>query len=241
MAVSVRLNNKGGEEPVPNPLGRVGTIPLYVPKDTIRKVKLEDKRKMNPATNTPYKIPGGQTASADIPTLTAIIAHAKAKGIDPYTALAIAHQETKYGKEHKNLGSAWMTYPDEGITDELEQNANMLAKAIKEKLAYAKQLGFDKKGEEYALQAYNGYGKVFPRFQGESDSFYGIPITRNKPLNMRENPVYGRTIKSLRDEIIKKNPEIIDLVTNTPAYGTAPSTETVAVLPEKKASVKIRK
>lgn len=189
-------------------------IPLYIPKDTVRPIQIQDARKINPATGQPFRKGGAMTANVNPNVVNAIIKQAMNKGVDPNTALAIALQETHMGNQNENVGSAWSTFPDEGIEDPYEQGANSMVKTLVDKLAYAKRLGYDKKGEAFALQAYNGYGKLTPRQTtgNPTEYFYEIPTTRSNPLNMAQNPVYGKTIMSLRDEIIKKNPELQALI-----------------------------
>jgi hypothetical protein len=191
-------------------------------------LRINDIRKINPTTGIPFTTSqmGGKTTSVDPATLKAVIAHAKAKGIDPYTALAIAYQESEFGKGGNPLGQAPSYNPDQGIpeSDTTNIEASRLANALKDKLGYAKRLGYDKKGETFALQAYNGYGdlrhllmKVGGKMVGQK--LYGNMVTPDKPFLMSDNPLYGKTIVSLRDEILKKHEGIKQLVDTTPAYG----------------------
>lgn len=202
------LDGLNAEDPVP-PGGE--KLPLYVPKDT-RRLKIQDLRKLNPATGQPWKGDAPMSASVNPDVIDFVIKQAMNKGVDPNTALAIALQETKLGNLNEDVGSAWATLPDQGIENPYEQGANSMVKALADKLDYAKRLGYDKKGEAFALQAYNGYGKLMPRGVGAgvptTEYYYGIPTTRSNPLNMATNPVYGKTVMSVRDEIIKKHPEI---------------------------------
>ena len=187
--------------------------------------QIKDTRTTNPATGIAFNKNevGNKSMSADSATLATIISHAKSKGVDPYTALAVAMQETRFGKDNENYGSAWSYLPDEGIPkNKLDENANILAKALKEKLADAKRLGIDKKGEDHALQVYNGYGLLKPtmRVGGklQDAKYYGIPVTESKPLDLRKNPIYGKTIISLRDQVLKKDKNIAALVNNTKPF-----------------------
>lgn len=208
-------------DPVPNPasmpkktvLPGFESMPLYKPEDTSI-LKINDSRKINPATGKPFKNPGAMTANVNPKYVSMVIKHAVNKGMDPNTALAVALQETKIGNLNENMGSAWSTFPDEGIDDPYEQGANSLVKALSDKLSYAKHLGYDKKGEAFALQAYNGYGRLVPQNTARDavQSFYEVPTSRANPLNMATNPVYGKTIMSLRDEVIKNNPELQSLI-----------------------------
>lgn len=197
-------------------------------------IRINDVRKINPGTGLPYApgAMGSRTTSVSPDTVKAIVAHAKAKGQDPYTALAVAYQESTFGKNDPNLGNAWSYNADKGIpeTDTLNTEASRLVNALKDKLDYAKRLGFDKKGEAYALQAYNGYGDLRSRLmkiggKPQPQKFYGNTVTGDKPFLMSEHPLYGQTVISLRDQLLKKHPEIKKLVDATPAYvssGAAP-------------------
>ncbi len=206
-----------------------GNTPTDMPAPAgppIRKLSLTDTRTINPATGKPFKGgKGGKSFNVDEDTLTSIISHAKAKGVNPYDALAIALQETEFGRLDPNYGSAWSTFADEGIEGDRDQNANILAKALKEKLAYAKKLGLDKKGEAHMLQVYNGYGVLKPTMKigdkWQDETYYGIPVTAEQPLDLRQNPAYGKTVISLRDELLKKDKRIAALIESTAAYGDA--------------------
>jgi len=228
-------NNKGSGDPDP--------LPLYKPKDTTL-IQLSDKRKINPATGTPYKTPGSKGIKANEEDVKAIISHAKAKGVDPKAALAIALQETNMGQLDPNYGSAWSTFEDEGLPDDRNKYANVLAKAIKEKMAYAGELrgkGILPQGEEYDLQTYNGLGKLSPtlRVGGklQDASYYGIPVTANSPLDLKKNPAYGKIVRQLRDEVIGNNPQILKLIESTPAYGQTAA----APNPAQKVMLSVRK
>jgi hypothetical protein len=233
----------GGEEPVPGP----STLPTPValptafepfsqeyalPEATIakakaKKIKLIDDRKFNPATNKPYskdKI-GGKTLEVDPDIISTIVAHAKAKGIDPYDALAVPYQETGFGATSTGLGEVKDYYPDQEVSDsflnleerKLNEEANAMVKGVGDKFKYAKSLGFDKKGKDYIYQAYNGYGKIGPKKGEKSTSYYGIPVTKENPLDMSKNPAYGKTVLSLR-KVLENNPEIKDIINKTEAF-----------------------
>lgn len=201
-------------------------LPIYRPNDVVTRLKINDTRTINPATGMPFKQPGGKTTEADPEKLKLIIAHAKAKGIDPYTALAIAYQEQNFGDDDYDFGTVNSYSPDEDVSYKYadlqerkkNENANLLAKAIKDKQDYARRLGVDKKGEAFVLQAYNGLGKLKPQKGEGTRTFYGVPASESSPINLAENPLYGKTVMSLRDEILKKNPEIQKIIDATPAW-----------------------
>src|SRR5574341_982024 len=195
--VLLRVNNgiDGGGK-IPAPMPRPEANPLS-PAPT--SIKLTDRRSINPATGQPFKVKGTKGITANVDSVKAIIAHAKAKGIDPRTALAIALQETNIGQLDPNYGSAWSTFEDEGLPDDVNKNANILAKAIKDKMAYATELrrkGILPKGEEYDLQTYNGLGVLKPQARviggpQIAESYYGIPVTAQNPLDLKKNPAYA--------------------------------------------------
>lgn len=248
--IMLKINGGGGDEPEPTPVSNSNAVssgipglPLYKPKDT-NIVKLEDKRQINPATGKPFKLMGSKGINANEEDIRAIIAHAKAKGVDPGTALAIGLQETNLGQTDQNYGSAWSTFEDEGLPDDRNKNANILAKAIKDKMAYAQELrhkGLLPKGEEYDLQTYNGLGVLKPTLsvggKMQDASYYEIPVTANNHLDLKKNPAYGKTVRQLRDEVIMKNPKIMDLISKTGAYGAPATTSEVP----KKVMLKVKK
>lgn len=178
--------------------------PFQAPPDLSKRILIHDRRTVNPATGQPFKIQEPKSAKADPKVLSAIIAHAKAKGVDPYTALAIAQQESEFGTKG-DVGQTVNYQPDPGLAEMYTTNsnaeANTLAKALKDKLEYAKRLGYDKKGLAYALQAYNGYGN-----------------------GMDKDPKYGKVIVSLLENL-KKNPDIQKMIDETPAYGSDTSNQ----------------
>lgn len=207
--------------------GAVASVGGPAPKPVTPRMKINDTRRINPGTGQPFdqKSIGLKTVNADPDTMRAIVAHAKAKGVDPYTALAVAYQESEFGNKDKNIGQAWTYDPSKGIpeTDTLNIEASRLTNALKDKLDYAKRLGYDKKGEDYAIQAYNGYGDLrhnLMKINGkmQPQRWYGNLVTADKPFLMSEHPLYGRSVMSLRDEILKKHAGVKNIVDTTPAY-----------------------
>ncbi len=61
------------------------------------------------------------------------------------------------------------------------------------------------KPENIQIQAYNGLGMIRPP-QGKT--YYG----QSKPIDMRKTPLYGDRIIDLRENVIKKNPELVALL-----------------------------
>ena len=139
-----------------------------------------------------------------------IVTKAKEYGIDPYTALAIAYQETglkeDYADNPFNLLSG-------DRYNESTANADLVDLSMQtmgDKNKLAAKLG--KKSEEEVIQAWNGYGKISSTsFGGKVKKVYGLDVTDN-PIDMNTDPVYGRRVIDIRDNILKTNPDIVKLV-----------------------------
>jgi len=162
-------------------------------KDT-RTVRATTGKKINPNVD----LKGDKYNKAIIDN---IIKKSKAVGVDPSTMLAIALQETNFGKKDANLGHALYgdtAYPY-GYID-----------FYKEKLNEAKRAKID--DELLQIQYYNGLGTVTPETEEDYHGFemqkiYGVPIPAGG-INMRKNPLYGKQIVDLRDNVLLKNPYI---------------------------------
>jgi hypothetical protein len=133
-----------------------------------------------------------------------IIIKARAKGVDPKTALAIALQESQLGKKDTNLGHSLVGSDD----------PYSYMDVLKSKVGLAKTKGHE--DEITQLQFYNGTGKLFPgteaKYHGfQSGKFYGVPVTA-EGLDMLENPLYGKQIVDLRDNVIGKSKHIDSLL-----------------------------
>jgi len=63
---------------------------------------------------------------------------------------------------------------------------------------------------------YNGLGTVTPDTEKDYHGFrmkkiYGVPVPASG-INMRKNPLYGKQIVDIRDNVLKQNPEFLKLV-----------------------------
>lgn len=166
------------------------------------KVRIHDARRIDSATGISLTDKNRHHAVADRDLIENIIKEAHQNGIDPYTALSISLQET-------GLGNGWRDNP---FHLSYPQTDNVLSESmqfLKGKLDYAGKLG--KKTEAEQIQAWNGYGKVTPSSELGGNMYYGIDVSKT-PLDMNTNPVYGKRIIDLRDNVIKKNPEIAAIV-----------------------------
>lgn len=164
--------------------------------DTVTKQKVADNSKLH--------------VNIDSSQAKHIIEKAKQYGIDPYTALAVAYQETGFKDEYKdnpfNLLSGGRLNPDTAGEDFVD--LSMLTMQDKNKIA--DKLG--KKTDEEVIQAWNGYGKISSTsFGGTVKKVYGVDVS-SKPIDMAKDPVYGRRVVDIRDNILKNNPDIVKLV-----------------------------
>jgi hypothetical protein len=194
-------------------LGTGGLIPS---KPIISKIKIKDNRDVDYATN--QKLNEGNRMSADVDPeyIKHLIDSAKKYGVDPYTTLAIGLNETglklgdknKYNPDPIKSANPFMI---SSVNDDLPKSytdgdslTDLFFKIFKEKQDTAKKMG--KNSEEDMIQAYNGYGTIKGR-----GKLYGIDTDKN-PIDFNKNPIYGKRIIDIRDNIIKKHPELVKLI-----------------------------
>jgi hypothetical protein len=128
---------------------------------------------------------------------------------DATNMLAMALAETQLGKTDDNLGHVLDTRAEE------EENLNdVFVKVYKEKQALANAKNI--KDPALRLQVYNGLGKVFPKtekdYHGfEMKSIYGVPLTP-AGIDMKKNPLYGKNVIDVRDNVLLKNKDVVDYV-----------------------------
>lgn len=174
-----------------------------------RSLKLADNRKVDSITGRAVRDNNSMSKIIDVPTAQEIVRHAKKNNIDPYTALAISYQETGINKDHP-----FDLNPDQYKSNFGGPEAGV--KSIVGQLQYAKEMqrkGIVPQGEDYFIQGYNGYGKIR---RGHADlegstSIYGHPIPE-EGIDFKKTPLYGRRVLDIRDNILKKNPDIVKLV-----------------------------
>lgn len=167
---------------------------------------IKDIRKRDAASGVPITDKNRKDATVNPVLARRIVREAKFQGVDPYTALAVAYQETNLGVRDMD-DSFHVLDPD--FTDLNDDFIHTGVKALKNKMKYGKDLG--KKDEASILQAFNGYGKIGNKTEGNQTKFYGIDVSKS-PLDLSKNPVYGKRIIDLRDNILKAHPEIVKLV-----------------------------
>jgi hypothetical protein len=179
--------------------------PMSIPSSTT--IKIPDTRKTDLASGLPITDRNKKDANADPDVVKRIIMESKKQGVDPYTALAIAHQETNFKVRNDDHDAFHVLDPSND--DPSDDPIHLGVRAVKDKLAYGKSLG--KKDEASVLQAYNGYGKIGLSSEDRSKKYYGIDVSKQQ-IDMNKNPVYGKRIIDIRDNILKKNPNIVKLV-----------------------------
>jgi hypothetical protein len=167
------------------------------------RISIEDNRLVDAITNK--KLTKKAPLVADKDFIKNVVSAAKRNGIDPYTALAMAYQET-------NMGDGWKDNPFHMSRIQTEDPLEESMLFLKEKYELAKRLG--KKNEADIIQAWNGYGKITPKSEYKTNMYYGIDVSKN-PIDMNTNPVYGKRILDIRDNILKKNKNIINIVNST--------------------------
>lgn len=170
---------------------------------------IKDNRKRDGASSIPITDKNRKDAVINPVLARRIVREAKFQGVDPYTALAVAYQESDLGAI-ETFDNPFQLLE---ITSEDKDLVKKGVSFLKEKINYGKKLG--KKTEEEILQAYNGYGKIKPYRRTINGpllgrKMYGIDITNG--LDMSKNPVYGKRIIDLRDNVLKTQPEIVKLV-----------------------------
>jgi hypothetical protein len=163
-----------------------------------KSIKIRDKRKIDSVTGKPVSDKSRFHADVSSDYVEKVIKSAKKYGNDPYTALAMNLAETGLKTSYNPFMISLDQYNPYG--DAVDQAMKILS----EKKKLATRLG--KTSEEDIIQAWNGYGTI--KNQGK---MYGIDTSAN-PINMKENPVYGKRVVNLRDSVIKTNPEIVKLV-----------------------------
>lgn len=151
-------------------------------------------------------------------TIQKLVAASKALGVDPYQTIAIGLQESGLGtnikrnshtraRKETSIGTVHTgdLFDDNDLKtiDQLkakgfDENSLQLALALKKKLAYAKQLGFN--NEDAMLQAYNGYGTITPKQFGGATTAYGVDISNG--VDLRKNPLYGKRVLQLKNDLM---------------------------------------
>lgn len=177
------------------------------------KYKINDLRKVSRTTGRPID-PRTELVSGeyDGERIENIVKAAKRYGLDPYTAVAIDLQETGLGNRSEGrMGHSLLRrnelIPTKMESEEEADDYDLYARSIATKMKYADKLGI--KDPYVRLQAYNGLGKIFPETEQNYHGFkmkkiYGVPVPKTG-IDMRKNPLYGKRVSDLRDNILRKD------------------------------------
>mgnify|MGYP006202498389 CR=1 FL=1 len=162
-------------------------------------------------TNQPLRpnsdLVGGKYSSKHLDKL---IQEAKRQGLskqDMMNLSAMGFQETKWGRTDGNIGHVLHTMDNPGSSDDYVDFVD----AYKSKMKLADRLKI--KDPALRLQVYNGLGTITPKTEKDYHGFemqkiYGVPIPKGG-INMRKNPLYGKQVMDIRDNVLAKNPEYL--------------------------------
>lgn len=160
------------------------------------KIKIQDTRSNVSSTKKLH-------SEVDRDKLNSIITESVKEGVNPFTALAIAMKESRFGASRPDYGVDH--YPPLEETDTLQKYETLsrevsswspeklFVKTLKNKLDYGKRLGY--KDNLHQIQAFNGLG-YNPLYKA----------------NMKQNPLYAKEIVDIQENVMKKNPTVNELV-----------------------------
>ena len=170
-----------------------------------------DPRKVRATTGQPIN-PNVDLVAGLYPTryITQELKLAKQKGLskeDAWNLAAIAFQESGWGKTDDNLGHVL------GPAGKGDYGSSLI-NAYMNKMKEADRL---KITDPYTrLQVYNGLGKIFPSTEQKYHGFkmkkiYGVPVPQ-EGLNLRDNPLYGKQVVDIRENVLKQNPKLVEYI-----------------------------
>ena len=182
---------------------------------------IKDSRKIDKASGNKITDKNKLEYNVDTSLVKDIVGKAKHFGKDPYTALAMAYQESGIGNSEAGKENPFHisdSYDDDYNkldTKYKGDQVSMFLDMLDTKLKFATRLG--KKDDANQLQSWNGYGKITPKSEDNTNFYYGIDVNKH-PINMNKNPVYGNRVVDVRDNIIKKDNNIRKIVENTSSF-----------------------
>jgi hypothetical protein len=229
-AISETIHSENEGNPIMDFLKKVFSVTptapakrnIVMPKD----YELKDTRKVSATTgkaiNPNRDLVSGKYPSKDI---YGIVKAAKRYSIDPYDLLSVSLQETGLNKTGRGLGQVLMSnseirnsVPTKMDTEEEADGDeyDMFARAYMSKMKYADKLGL--KDPATRMQAYNGLGKVTPNTEKAYHGFamqsiYGVPLPK-EGIDMRKNPLYGKRVLDLRDNVLRKDEQLANYIKN---------------------------
>jgi hypothetical protein len=201
-----------------------------------RPTVIQDNRKINATTGKPINpntdLKSG-TYSTDV--IDDIIKASKHYGLDPYELLAVGLQETNLGKTDENVGHVLhdpgqyqYLLSNPGKTNSRGQfnlNQNQIVNPWIQDMAafYKSKMNEAERNNEtdplMKIQYYNGTRSIYPTTEqkyhkGTMNSFYGVPVPK-EGISMRENPLYGKRITDLKNNVIMADPVLKKYIQDT--------------------------
>lgn len=173
--------------------------PNYISKPGSLKINIVDTRNIDAITGKAIQDKYRLGGRPDIDYVKQLVKSSLDKGVDPYTLMAINLQESGFLHDDVGLLEAW-----NGIESKTDQYASFL----KQKLQNAKSLGVTDEAKQ--IQFWNGYANHvnYPKS-------YGVePYVENGKTyyDFKDNPLYGKRIIDIRDNILKNNKDIVNIV-----------------------------
>jgi len=175
-----------------------------------KEIKITDPRKIRATTgkaiNPNKDLVSGVYSTENLKKIVNAAKKNKLSLDDIYTLAAMDLQETGWGRADDNIGHV---LHGEGVLPE-----DRFVNAYLNSINTANRLKFT---DPYLrLQVYNGLGRVTPNTEKNYHGFrmqniYGVPIPAGG-ISMRENPLYGKQIIDLRDNVLKTNADYINYV-----------------------------
>jgi hypothetical protein len=176
---------------------------LHIKLNDGRKIRMTTGKKINPNRD----LKGGDYILNDIQQALKI---GKQRGLskeDLYNLAAMDLAETGWGNTDNQMGHVLNgrgdTFPEKFVN------------AYIDKMKYADDLHV--KDPMKRLQIYNGNGWVYPKTEKKYHGFemkdiYGVPI--GKGIDLSKNPLYGKEVTDLRENVLKKNPRFVSFMNN---------------------------
>jgi hypothetical protein len=190
---------------------------VRTPASAPKRLSIRDPRKIMMTTGKPLR-PNSDlvTGEYDSEHLGNLLTEAKRRKMsynDMMNLAAMGFQETKWGRSDDNIGHTKGDFGDEPMQDTYSNFIN----AYNAKMKDADRLKI--KDEATRLQVYNGLGKVFPSTEADYHGFkmkkiYGVEVPKGG-IDLRKNPLYGKQVMDIRDNVLKRNPEFMRYMDST--------------------------
>lgn len=178
-------------------------FPAFINVNDPRRVRMTTGQRINPNVD----LVSGEYRT-DL--LTPALIEARKQGLskeDIWDMATIAFQESGWGKTDENIGHVSGVLA-KGPSEDPFVNAYL------SKMKEADRLGMS--DPIMRLQVYNGLGMIKPDTERDYHGYrmkkiYGVPVPE-EGISMRRNPLYGKQIIDLRDNVLKKNPAVVQYI-----------------------------